>query len=121
MSHGYRLIDIERHGNAAFVRLAQNRLDENEIYELFNELLHLAREDGAVRIALSLGPRTPDCMYSVFLAKLISLRRRLSELGGELKLCECTPQVIDILEATVLLDHFDLAPNHVAARKQWGV
>jgi hypothetical protein len=121
MSEGYRLINFERHGNAAFVRLAQNRLDENEIYELFGELMHLAREEGAVRIALAMGPQTPDCMYSVFLAKLISLRRRLTEMGGELKLCQCTPQVIDILQATVLLDHFNLAADHAAARRQWGV
>lgn len=121
MPDGYRLINIDRHGDAACVRLVQTRLDENEIYELFDELLHLAREQGAVRIALSLGPRTPDCMYSVFLAKLISLQRRLRERGGALKLCECTAQVIDILEATVLREYFDLVPDPATARSQWGV
>ena len=121
MSHGYRLINIDRHGNAAFVSLVRTRLDENEIYGLFSELLGLARDDGAVRIALSLGPKTPDCMYSVFLAKLISLQRRLREMGGALKLCDCTSQVIDILEATALREHFDLVPDHAAARQQWGV
>jgi anti-anti-sigma regulatory factor len=121
MSHGYRLLNIDRHGNAAFVRLTHARLDENEIYELFGELLDLARDDGATRVALSLGPQTPDCMYSVFLAKLISLQRRLRDMGGSLKLCECTPQVLDILEATALRDFFDLVPDHATARQQWGV
>ena len=48
-------------------------------------------------------------------------RRALTEMGGELKLCQCTPQVIDILQATVLLDHFTLSADHASARREWGV
>jgi hypothetical protein len=121
MAKNYRHLVVERYGNVACVRLAKSRLDENEIHELALELIHLAREGGCTRIALSLGPETPDCLYSVFLAKLISLQRRLNELGGGLKLCECTPQVIDVLDACVLLDRFDLVPDPATALAQWGV
>jgi hypothetical protein len=121
MSNGYRHIVVERHGEAACVRLARPRLDENEIYEMTGELLRLAQEDGCRLIALSLGPETPDCLYSVFLARLISLQRRLDEAGGGLKLCRCSPQVVEILDACVLLDRFDLVDSPEAALAQWGV
>ena len=86
---------------------------------MFREILQLGREGGCPRIALSLGPKTPECMYSVFLARLIALQRRLRESGGDLKLCECTPQVIDILDACVLLEHFDIVPDPETALRQW--
>jgi anti-anti-sigma factor len=121
MTDSYRQIVIERHGNVAVVRLARTRLDENEIYELSRELHRLATQDGCPRIVLCLGPETPECLYSVFLAKLISLQRRLDAIGGALKLCQCTPQVIEILDVCVLLDRFDLVDSPAEALAQWGV
>jgi hypothetical protein len=121
MSHGYRHINIELHDNAVCVRLVRPRLNEPEITQLFTEILDVARSRGCVRVALAMGPDTPDCMYSVFLAKLIGLQRRLKEIGGELKLCECTKQVVGILDACVLLDRFDLVPDFQTALAQWGL
>jgi hypothetical protein len=119
MPQGYRHIDVQRHGTIACVRLVKPRLEETEIYQMFAELLQLARDGGCTRVALSLGPNAPDCMYSIFLAKLISLQRRLRELGGALKLCECSPEVIEILDACVLLDRFDLVADPSSAVRQW--
>jgi hypothetical protein len=120
MAERYRHLIVERHGNVACARLAKIRLDENEVHELTAELLRLGRE-GCPRIALSLGPRTPECLYSVFLARLISLQRHLGEIGGGLKLCECGPQLLDILDACGLLDRFDIVADPKAALAQWGV
>lgn len=121
MAESYRHLLVVRHGNVACVRLLKPRMDENEIHELALEMIHLAREGGCPRIALSLGPQTPECLYSVFLSKLISLQRRLRELGGGLKLCECTQQVIDILNACVLLGYFDVVADPATALAEWGV
>jgi len=121
MVDNYRYIVVERHGNAACVRLIKLRLDEEEVYALSRELLHLGRDNGCPRIALCLGPQTPECLYSVFLARLISLQRRLGEIGGDLKLCQCTPQVIEVLEACFLLDYFKLVDNPSDALVLWGV
>lgn len=120
MPHAYRHIDVELHDTIAIVRMVKPRLDEHEIHQLFQEVMDLARAKGCTRIGLCLGPQTPDCLYSVFLAKLISLQRRLYEMGGGLKLCQCTPQVVEILDACVLLDRFDLVPNVQIALDQWG-
>ncbi len=119
MANTYRHIVVERHGTVACVRLAKLRLEEHEIYQMFNEVLHLGQEGGCPRIALCLGPKTPECMYSVFLAKLIGLQRRLLKIGGELKLCECTQQVIEILNACVLLGHFTLVADAAMALAEW--
>src|SRR5436305_4129929 len=119
MPDTYQYIVVERHGKVAFVRLARLRLEEREIYQMFNEVLHLGREGGCPRIALSLGPKTPECMYSFFLAKLIGLQRRLREKVGDLKLCQCTPQVIDILDACSLVEHFDIVADPATALRQW--
>jgi anti-anti-sigma regulatory factor len=120
MSHGYRHIDVELHDTVAVVRLIKPRLDEQEIYQLFQEVQDVARVRGCPRVVLCLGPKAPDCLYSVFLAKLISLQRRLNESGGGLKLCQCGPQVVEILDACLLLDRFDLVPDPAAAVGQWG-
>jgi hypothetical protein len=119
MSQAYRHIVVQQHSTVGCVRLVKPRLDETEIYQLFGELLHLARDGGCPHIALSLGPQPPNCMYSIFLAKLIGLERRLREMGGGLKLCECPQEVIDILDAVVLLDRFELVPDPDTAVRQW--
>jgi hypothetical protein len=123
MPDQYHHIIVERHGNVACARLVKTRLDENEIHELTQELMRLGREEGCPRIALSLGPNAPDCLYSVFLARLISLQRRLGEIGGGLKLCECPDQVLEIFDACLLLDRFDFVatPNAALADWNWGI
>jgi hypothetical protein len=120
MSSDHRLLSVERFGNAAGIRLKEPQLDEDEVYAFFAEVLRLARDEGLTRVALCLGPETPECLYSVFLAKLISLQRRLEHMGGALKLCECTEQVMEILEVCVLRDRFDVVPDLGTARSQWG-
>lgn len=117
MTHPYRHIDVERRGQVFCVRLRQTRLDEPQIYELFGELNGLVSDEGCRTLALSLGPESPECLYSVFLAKLIALQRLLQENGGELVLCHAQPAVRTIFQAC-RLDHlfrfqadFESEPN----------
>jgi hypothetical protein len=80
------------------------------IHELAAELRQLITEGSCRKLALSLGPDAPECLYSVFLAKLITLQRILREHEGELVLCYASPPVRSIF-ATCCLDqlfHFEL-------------
>ncbi len=77
----YHLIKIECRADVCCVRLRHTRLEEMQIQELGDELLALCNEDGCRKIALSLGPEPPDCLYSVFLAKLVSLRNATGARG----------------------------------------
>ena len=77
-----------------------------------------ARRPGRSRaggVALSLGPESPECLYSVFLAKLYWAQRMLSEQGISLILCDVRPVVRTIFEAVKLDDHFRFAGNLDAA------
>lgn len=114
-----RLIDVEQRGDVFCVRLSQPRLDEPMIYELAVELRSLVTGGGCRRMALSLGPESPECMYSVFLAKLITLQRVLREHGGELALCHVQPAVRDIFAACCLEHLFVFLPDFDAAVAHW--
>jgi anti-anti-sigma factor len=119
MTRPYRHIEVERRGEVFCVRLRQARLDEPTIYELAGELRELVTEEGCRKMALSLGPDSPECMYSVFLAKLISLQRVLHEQGGELILCHVQSLVRDIFAACCLENLFCFRPDFEAAIAHW--
>ena len=99
MTRQYRHIVVERKIDVFCIHLRQRKLDESEIYALADELLHLISAEGCRKMVISLGPDEPQCLYSVFLAKLISVRRHLMEKGGALKLCEAGSAVTDVFAA----------------------
>jgi hypothetical protein len=111
----YRHIKVDCRGDVFCVRLRNTRLEEMEIQQLGDELLDLCNADGCRKLALSLGPEPPDCLYSVFLAKLVSLRNALLRLGGELVLCELAPIAYNVFEACLLHREFTFAPDFDAA------
>ncbi len=119
MEHPYRHVDVERRGEVLCVRLRRPRLEEAEIHELADECLALVR-DGCRRMVLSLGPKSPECLYSVFLGKLLTLQRALREQGGELKLCDVSPHVLGIFEACQLQDYFEFHRDPAAAVRAFG-
>ncbi|HEY7158729.1 MAG TPA: STAS domain-containing protein [Gemmataceae bacterium] len=114
-----RHIDVERRGDVFCVRLRQPRLEEAAIYELSAELRDLVTNDGCRTMALSLGPESPECLYSIFLAGLITLQRVLREHGGELMLCHAQPDVRDIFKACGLDPLFHFLPDFEAAVAHW--
>ncbi len=115
MTRPYRHIEVEQRGEVYCVRLRHTRLDEPAVYELAGELRGLVTEEGCRKMALSLGPQAPECLYSVFLAKLISLQRVLGEHRGELVLCHVQPVVHDIFAACCLEQLFHFVPDFEAA------
>jgi len=108
-------IDVDRRGEVFCVRLRQSRLDEAGVYEVGDELLRLIDEHGCRKLALSLGPEPLECLYSVFLARLVTVRRKLLERGGALVLCEVSPESMDVFEAARLENYFTFAPDRKGA------
>ena len=119
MEKHHRLITVERNGDIFCVRLKRPRLDESEIFQLTDELTDLVTRDGCRKLALSLGPLPPDCLYSVFLAKLVTVQRVLEEHGGSLLLCEVAPEVRSIFDATHLDRKFEFVRDFPAAVAHW--
>ncbi len=108
-------LDVERREDVFCVRLRSNRLDEPAIYQVGEEFLRLINEQGCRKLVLSLGPEPLDCLYSIFLTKLITLRRRLLEKGGAMKLCNVHPETLGVFEACRLKEFFDFVPDEAAA------
>src|SRR5262245_12923487 len=102
---------LERRGDVFCVRLRKPRLEETAIHEFAAELLGLVTEDGCRKLVLSLGPEPPQCLYSIFLAKLITVQRRLGEHNGALRLCEVHPDVHALFEACKLDKYFRFVPD----------
>jgi anti-anti-sigma regulatory factor len=110
----YRVIKVERHGESLGIRLRRPRLDESEIQCFGEEAIAAAAACGH-RAALSLGPKAPDCLYSVFLSKLVSIRNALRREGGDLVLVEAGPAVRSVFEACLLHREFTFLPDFAAA------
>jgi len=106
MSRGDTLIECQRHEEAVVVQLRYPRLDENQINTLTEEILRAGQADGCRKLVLRFGPRPVECMYSVFLAKLISLQRQLGERQTGMVLCEVPPSMINIFRACRLEEYF---------------
>lgn len=115
MTCPYRYIEVERRGDVFCTRLRRTQMDELMIYELSGELRRLVNDDGCRKLALGLGPEAPQCLYSVFLANLITLQRNLHEHEGELVLCQVPPAVHEIFAACALEQLFHFLPDFDAA------
>lgn len=85
-----------------------------------DELVELVIDEGCRKLALSLGPKEPQFLYSVFLAKIVMVRRRLHEVGGTLKICYATDNVKSVFEACKLDDIFDFCPDFDTAVAAFG-
>jgi anti-anti-sigma factor len=119
MAHS-QWIDVDRRGDVCCVRLRRAKLEEDELAELGEELLALVEPDGYRKVVLALGPEPPQFLYSVFLAKLVRLRRLLAEHEGELLLSHAGPEVLNIFSACALDKMFQFVPDFDAAVAHWG-
>jgi hypothetical protein len=118
MNRPLRHIEVRRQGDVFCVRLCQPRMAEEAVREMAEELVSLVQEDGCRKLALSLSP-SPECLYSVFLTRLVSLQRILAEHDGGLLLCEVEPAVRSIFEACCLDRLFRFVPTFDDAVADW--
>ena len=114
MSPPLRHITADRIGDVTCVSLKDHHLGEAEILRMADEVLGLI-DGGCRRMVFSLGPGALECLYSVFLAKLVMFQRVLRERGGAMKLCDVTPEVRGVFEACRLTDLCDFAADSLAA------
>jgi hypothetical protein len=111
-------IEVERRGDVWCVRLRKTRLEEGELAALTDELVGLV-DRGARKVALALGPESPEFLYSVFLARLVHLRRLLVDRGGDLALSHAGPEVRSIFGACALDQLFRFVPDFDTAVAHW--
>src|SRR5436305_2245972 len=110
----FRHIQVHCQDDVFCVRLKHSRLEENEIQQLGEEIHSLCNVEGCRKLAISLGPETPYCLYSVFLSRLVAIRNALTRLGGRLVLCEVGPKAMSTFEACKLQQEFTFVPDFPA-------
>ena len=115
MPRQYRTLAIKRTDDVFCVRLKHAHLQEPEVHDLAEELVDLIDQEKCRKLVLSLGPEPPNLIYSVFVGKLLMVRRRLQEQGGALKLCGASPAVASVFDALRLTQYFDFYPDETAA------
>ena len=111
----YKQIATEQHGDVYCVGLRNPRLRFTELDDLLAELDRFVAQNKCKKLVFLLGPEEPQCLYSLFLAKLVSLQRRLQGEGGALKLAGASDNVQQVFEACKLRTFFDFLPDRDAA------
>jgi hypothetical protein len=111
----YRHIIVERHNDVFCVRMCRHQMQETDILEMADEVLDLIVDQDCKKMVFSLGPGEVDCLYSVFLAKLVMMRRHMSENGGQFRLSEATPNTLEVFEACHLKDFFEFTKDKASA------
>jgi anti-anti-sigma factor len=117
MANPSRHIVVERDNNVCTIRLRRGRMNEADILEMSDQIIGLIHDEGCRKMVISLGPGQLECLYSVFLAKLVMIRRIMNEAGGQLKLCDASPETVGVFEACHLKELFDFQPDKAAAIK----
>jgi anti-anti-sigma factor len=115
MDRPYRYVDVERHDGAACVRFRQKSFDDAELEALGAEIGRIVDEEGCRRLVLILGPEHPQFLYSVFLAKLVNLQKRLESDNGHLALAKLSPATHAVFQAAGLEHFFAFYPDAEAA------
>lgn len=120
MPRTYEQIKVEQQGSVYCVRLQHARLDDDRLEELGAELSRLVDEEGCRKMVLNLGPNEIECLYSLLLAKLIHLQRRLDGSGGGLALAHVTPYMRELFRVTNLDKLFRFYPDQATAVQALG-
>jgi hypothetical protein len=115
MATEFKQLILENHGNVTAVSLRQSRVAPEKLDELLGDLENLVDGAPSNKIALRLGPEDPECLYSVFLAKLVTVQKRLAKSGGLLAIVEASPTVQSIFDACKLRAMFDFKPDLASA------
>jgi anti-sigma B factor antagonist len=104
---------VQQEGGVSVVRFTVTKiLDEQMIQDLGADLLKLV-DSGCHKLIVSFAGL--EFMSSAFLGKLITLQKKVQNLGGKQVLCEIRPEIHETFEITKLDQFFTIVENDEAA------
>jgi anti-sigma B factor antagonist len=111
--HPQRINVTEKDG-AVVVQFRDSKiLDDRTIQQMGNELFELVQGNPGLRLVLDFtGVRY---LSSAALGKLITLRRKVDQATGSLRLCELAPETLDVFKIAKLDEYFQICPTQRAA------
>jgi anti-anti-sigma factor len=100
-------INVTERGGATVVQFRDSKiLEDRTIQQLGSELIDLIQGRNAPKMVLDF--TGVKYLSSAALGKLITLRRKVDQLGGQLKLCEIDPETMDVFKIAKLDDYFEI-------------
>ena len=111
----YRHMQVAHRDDVHCVRLIKSKMEELDVHEFADDILDLIDGHGCRKLVIDFSSSAPQCLYSIFLAKLVTIRRHLIERGGKLKLCDATPEVLSVFDACQLRQFFEFHPSQDSA------
>ena len=115
MQRPYHFIVFELIGDVFCVRLKKPRVEDHQMEDLGAELARLIDEENCRKMVLNLGPEEPECLISIFLAKLINLQRRLDGMSGALTLANASDYTRNIFSIAGIEKFFHFYPDQQSA------
>ncbi len=115
MTGSLRHISVEQREDVCIVRMRDYRMLEGAMIEMADEVVGLIEDQGCRKLVFCLGPDEVVCLYSVFLAKLVMIRRHVLEKGGVLRIAEATENTLNVFRACDLDKLLSFVPNVDAA------
>jgi anti-sigma B factor antagonist len=107
-------LSVTNRRGVSIVEFADRKiLDELCINEIRDELLGLVTDVSGVKLLLSF--RNVEHLSSAALGVLITLSKRIAEQGGELRLAEISPQIMEVFKITRLNRLFDIHDTSAGA------
>src|SRR3984893_19305369 len=102
-----RRLEVEDIGDVTVVNFTDRKiLDEQNIQVIGEQLFSLVDEAGRRKLLLNFA--NVEYLSSAALAKLITLNKKLQQVGGVLKLCNIDPQIYEVFEITKLNKLFNI-------------
>ena len=117
MDSAFRQIQVENRGSVYCVRLRHRRMNDADLVLLGDELAEIIQKEPCRALVVGLGFDMLECIYSMFLGTLISIRRLMLERGGQMHLCEVGPASLGVLKTCKLTELFEIHPDMDTAVK----
>ena len=111
-----RIEVIEKDGTTVVLFRDSKILEDRAIHQMGAELLEVVQGKSGVRLVLDF--TGVKYLSSAALGKLITVRRRVDQLGGRLKLCEIGPETLDVFKIAKLDDYFEICRDQRSALEE---
>ena len=113
------LFELQQQGDVTIIRFTKSRiLDSGTLQQLGDSLFRIVDEEGASKLVVNLGE--VSFLSSAALNRLILLKKKVQQQGGQLMLVELKPEIQRVFEISRLDTFFDILDQQATALEQLG-
>jgi len=107
-------LELEEVGDVTVVNFIDKKiLDEQNIQVIGEQLFELVENQGKKKILLNFS--NVEFLSSAALGKLITLNKKVQQVGGKLGMCKITKEILEVFQITRLDKLFKIYPDEQAA------